>query len=227
MIHLNGHVLCAVDCETTGLQPRFHDIVQVCVLPLDSNLKPLESVSPFYTEMQPKRPDNIDLKGMTVNNLQLSKIMQTAWDAERAADFFREWFEDLKLPEKKMLVPLAHNWIFDHAFMEDWLGYHEMNAIFHGHYRDLMAAGLYENDKADFHVEQYPYPKLGLKYFCSQLGVQNHGAHDAYADCVATAECYRRVVLKGMFTQVIAPANHGDLPVVPDEQDAHSHLGVV
>lgn len=206
MIHANGNMVCAIDVETTGLRPFHNDMIQVCVLPLDSELKPAAGIMPFYTEMQPKRPENVDLKAMGLTKLELCKIMQNALDADRVADLFEEWFSKLPLPHGKKLIPLAHNWIYDHAFMTDWLGYEHMNHYFFGHHRspiagglldlhiDLMTAALFENDKADFNVEQTPYPKLGLKYLCGLLGVELVNAHDALADCVATAECYRRLM---------------------------------
>lgn len=202
MMHLNGNILACVDVETTGLKPRFHDTIQVCVLPLNADIRPLEGVMPFYTEMKPKRPENYDEKTASVHKVDFVRLLTDGLDPDWVSDRFRDWYETLPLPEGKKLVPLAHNWIFDHAFMEDWLGWEGMNYYFHGHHRDLLTAGLYENDKAAFHVTQYPYPKLGLKYFCSQLGVENQNAHDALADCVATAECYRRVVKAGMWTPV-------------------------
>jgi DNA polymerase III epsilon subunit-like protein len=204
MIHLNGNVMAVVDTETTGLQPFHNDVIQVCVLPLDSDFKPLQGILPFYCELQPRRPENYDAKAAHVTKMELCKIQQTGLEPDRAADLFEEWFERLGLPHGKMLVPLAHNWPFDYCFMLDWLGWSSMNRYFHGHYRDLQMAGCYENDKAAFNVQTYPYPKHGLQYYCSQLGVENQNAHDALSDCVATAECYRRVVKAGMFTPVQA-----------------------
>ena len=46
MIHLNGNILCAVDVETTGLEVGFHEIWQIAVLPLDSNIKPNKDILP-------------------------------------------------------------------------------------------------------------------------------------------------------------------------------------
>lgn len=198
MIHLNGNILAAVDIETTGLQPRHHDIIQVCVLLLDSEIKPLKGVIPFYCEMQPRRPENIEYKAMTVSKLDLFSIMQKAMTADRTADLFDEWYDKLPLPVGKKLVPLAHNWIHDHAFLEDWLGYQHMQHYFFGHFRDTQCAACFENDKADANVEQVPYPKLGLSNLAARLGIEHERAHDALADCLTTAEVYKRI-LKGSF----------------------------
>lgn len=199
--HLNGNMLAVVDVETSGLQAGFHSIVQVCVAPLNSDFELLEGYVPFYIEISPTRK-NFDMKAASVSKLAYEEIKVTGIPEPKAADLFDEWFNRLPLPHNKSLSPLAHNWPFDHAFMTDWLGWHNMQRYFHGHYRDLMCAGIYENDKAAFNVMQYPYPKHGLSYYCAQLGVQNDRAHDALQDCIATARCYKRVVQAGMFTRV-------------------------
>lgn len=197
MIHLNGHILAAIDVETTGLKPRFHDIIQVCILPLDSELKPLKSTVPFYCEMQPKRIENIDYKAMSISKLELYSIMQKAMTADRTADLFEEWYAKLPLPVGKRLVPLAHNWVHDYNFLEDWLGYEHMQYYFWGHYRDTQCSALFENDKADAQVEQTPYPKLGLGNLAARLGVEHERAHDALQDCIATAAVYKRMLQAG------------------------------
>lgn len=140
---------------------------------------------------------------MSVSRLKLHQIMASAPDADRMADLFVEWYERLPLPTSKKLMPLAHNWIFDHAFMEDWLGYEHMQHFFHGHYRDLMTVTLYENDRSAYHAEQYRYPKHSLGYLCKILGVDNPSPHDALADCVATGAAYKRVVLGGVIPSYV------------------------
>lgn len=206
MIHMNGHLLCAIDVETTGLQPRFHDVIQVCLLPLDSECNPLKGVIPFYGELQPRRPENIDYKAMTVSKLNLFKIMQDAMTADRMVDLFVEWYDKLPLPENKRLVPLAHNWVHDHGFLTDWLGYEHMQYYFWGHYRDTQCAALFENDKADAQVEQTPYPKLGLTNLAARLGIQHERAHDSLADCLTTAAVYKRMLRAGFCSPIMVPA---------------------
>lgn len=195
-------MMAVIDVETTGLNPLVHDIVQVCVLPVDSDFEMMSNVRPFYGEMKAARPENFDKKAATVTKLDFVKIQTEGIEPDRMADFFDEWYETLGLPHGKSLMPIAHNWPFDYSFMLHWLGWHNMQRYFFGHYRDLQCAGLYENDKAAFNIQPYPYPKHALSYYCSQLGVQNERAHDALHDCIATARCYKRVVQAGVYTPV-------------------------
>ena len=210
MIHLNGNLICSVDVETTGFTPGYHDLIQVAVLPLDSDLKPVKTVLPFYMDMKPKRPENINQQAMHVSRINFARLMQRALDPWDAAELFDEWFEKLKqptakrgplLPEGKKLIPLAQNWVFDRGFMIDWLGDVSFNSLFHPWYRDTLPVAQYLNDtyaKDPVCVLEHkvPFPKSNLAYICSQLKVKNQQHHDALADTVATAECYRKMVLK-------------------------------
>ena len=197
MTHLNGNLLCAIDTETTGLITGKHDIIQICVLPLDSNLQILrrEGLFPFYTYLQPKRPENADPKAMQVNGLKLADLMVNGIDPYKAADLFDEWMKKLGLAYNKKIAPLGCNYHFDQEFMRDWLGDVAYEQYFDYHVRDVQSAALYLNDKADFSAETVPFPKTNLRYLCSQLGVNQEGAHDALQDCIATAEVWRRMVM--------------------------------
>lgn len=209
MIHLNGNLVASIDVETTGFTPGYHDVVQVAVLILDSDLKPDKRVMPFYMEMKPKRPENIDQSAMHISRLNLAYLLQRAVDPYDAADFFDDWFEKLKtqtrthpplLPEGKKLIPLAQNWVFDRGFMIDWLGDATFNSLFHPWYRDTLPVAQFLNDEYSKRPEcatfehKVPFPKSNLGYICSQLNVKNEKAHDALQDVIATAECYRRMV---------------------------------
>lgn len=196
MIHLNGNLLCAVDVETTGLDPQKHDIIQLCVLPLDSQIKPLQTVRPFVVEMVPKRPENIEPGATKTHRLNMAELVLRALDPWKAVDIFEEWFENLNLPIGKKIMPLAHNWLFDRDFIREWVGGPiSFDHFFHFHYRDSMTAALFLNDRAEQKMEKPPYPKVSLGYCGSMLSVTNLKAHDALQDCVATAEVYRRMML--------------------------------
>lgn len=194
MVHLNGNLLCAVDVETTGTDPLAHDIWQIAVLPLDASIKPLRGVMPFYLDMKLKRPDNIDPKALRVGKVNLAELQLRAVDPWKGVDMFIEWFERLKLPEKKKIAPLASNWLFDRDFIIEWMGRQSFDYYFHFHYRDTQASALFMNDRADRHVERVPHPKVGLPYLGSLYSVSNLKAHDALQDCMQTAEVYSRMM---------------------------------
>jgi DNA polymerase III epsilon subunit-like protein len=195
MIHLNGNMLCAVDVETTGEIPGHHDMWQVCFLPLNEKLEPSKEVLPFYMDLLIKRPENVNLEAIK-NQHRFIESQKGGVDPWFAADLFDEWFQKLNLGFRKMISPLAQNWVFDRGFVADWMGNESFNQYVDARYRDTMVAALYLNDAADFAVEQTPFPKVNLAYLCSQLKIEHDKAHDALADCVVTAEIYRKMVMR-------------------------------
>jgi len=196
MIHLNGHIMCAIDTETSGTQPYHHDIMQIACIPLDYNYAPNKRYMPFEMNMAPSRPENVDMDALTVNKTKYAKIVNNSIASHTAADLFYEWFQNLRLPEGKRLIPIASNWYFDSQFIIDWLGYHTFNLIFDGRPRDLMVVAAYVNDMAADKACQIPFPQLTVRKIANALGVEHdpHGLHDATEDALVTAECYKRIL---------------------------------
>ena len=204
MEHWNGSQMCVMDLETTGLDPYWHEIIQLCVLPLDSNYKPRKDVMPFYIEMRPNFPERIDDEAMTVNKLDACKIATRGFDSEKAKDLLRDWIEKLDLPYtksgafRKRIIPLGQNFGFDRAFLIRWLGIDEYNEFFEYFYQDTMIVAQYLNDRASMHGEKVPFSKVNLTWLANKLNVKIERAHDALSDCVATAEVYRQLVMQGV-----------------------------
>ena len=196
MRHLNGHLLCAVDIETTGLRCGYNDIIQICILPLDGNCDPHKSLTPFDIVLKPERIQFADLDAIKVNKLKLANLVLTGMDPIVAADLLNSWFEGLRLPEGKRLMPLAHNWAFDKPFIEEWLGFENYNYIFDGRYRDTMCGALLFDDKADLETEQYPFPKVNLQYVakCLKVPYESDRCHEALYDCALTAATYKAML---------------------------------
>ena len=207
MQHWNGHQLCAIDTETTGTDPDLHEIIQICILALDSNIEPRKDVIPFYIEIIPDHPERYDQGATRVTGLKLNDIMKRGHDSFAAIDLFMEWKEKLGLPctkygTPKRIIPLAHNWPFDKGFIEKWLGASTYNEIFDAHFRDTLGIASFLNDRAGMHAEEVPYKKSKLGWMCTTNNIVNENAHDALSDCVATAKLYKHLITKGLFAGV-------------------------
>lgn len=194
MVHLNSNLLCAVDIETTGPRPGYHDIWQICVLPLDHDMMPYKGLLPFYTDLKPEHPDRAEKKYITQD--QLAKAVLRGIAPDRVADMLQSWFEKIGLAPDKRLHPLSCDWPSHYAFLLHWLGFYQTEMIFHKWFRDLTATACYSNDSAFHAVEQLPYPKCHFRYICSCLKVLNDSPDDAMSDCIAMAECHRRMLKK-------------------------------
>jgi len=168
----------------------------VAILPLDNNIKPLKTILPFYLNLKINFPDRSDPKAIKMNKTEFAKNQQHALDPYTAADLFDEWFDRLELPMYKKLYPLAQNWPFDRAFLKEWIGNTSFEHSFSPRYRDSMVAAAFMSDIADFRSEKILFTQYNLRFLCTRLGITNEKPHDALQDCIATAECYRRMILK-------------------------------
>ena len=195
MLHLNGNLLCAVDVETTGLEPGFHEVWQVGILALDSNIKPAKNILPFYVNLKISYPERIEPKAIR-NRTAFALLQQRALDPFSAADLLDSWFERLQLPIYKKICPLAQNFPFDRSHLIEWLGIKNYEYLFSPWYRDTMTTAIFDSDLCNFRGEKIMFTEYGLAFLCNKLKVHNEKPHDALQDCVATAECYRRMLLR-------------------------------
>lgn len=192
--NLYGNMLCAIDTETTGLDPKVNDVIQVAIIPLGADLKPNKKIMPFNMHIKPMHPENISSHALRVNKKNIMEIISKGIDAFQAADLLDEWFERLHLGAKKRIIPVGHNYVFDMGFLKEWLGELNYEHLFHYHYRDTMRVALYLNDRAISSNSFPPYHNVSLTSMANRLGIDTSNAHDALEDCVITAEVYRRLV---------------------------------
>lgn len=205
MVHWNGNMICAIDTETTGLDPAYHEIWQIAILPLDADFNIRRDVIPFYINIAPEYPERIDPEAIKVSRVSRAEIMK-GHDREKAKDLLEDWKNKLGLPVTKFgspckIIPLGQNYFFDMPFLKHWLGISLYDSIFHYHPRDTMATAIYLNDRAACHAEEVPFSKVGLTWLARKLGVEMNAsrAHDALSDCQVTAGVYKALVNQGLF----------------------------
>ena len=119
---MKGNLLAAIDLETTGTQPGRHEIIQIACVPLDSDFKPHAGTRPFYTHIKPEHPEWESEAAQQKHKISMAELMLHAPTQDRVKDWFFEWWEGLRLPFKRCLIPLAHNWAFESSFLKAWLG---------------------------------------------------------------------------------------------------------
>ena len=134
--HWNGDQMCVIDTETTGLDPNINEIFQICILPLDSMYKPRRDVNPFNILIKPDYPETWDKEACKIHKDKLDKLARHGIDSEVAKELFIEWVNKLGLPYNKYrtarrrIIPLGHNYTFDRAFIQSWLGQDTYDEIF-------------------------------------------------------------------------------------------------
>ena len=192
LLSMNGNMLVAIDIETTGLQAGYHEIVQISVVPLDSDLQPCKRA--FYVNIRPEHPDRADSRAAKVHGLDMDWLLTNGLDKWKAADMLEEWVSGLDLPFSKRLAPLSHNFPFEKGFLMAWLGKETYDALFFIHYRDTMALGAMCNDLASFWGKNIPFGELSLSKMCSKFGIVNERSHDALQDALCGAQLYRCLI---------------------------------
>jgi len=191
---LRSHLMAAVDLETTGTQPGFHEIIQIAVVPLDSDFKPHAGTRPFYTHIRPEHPERESEAAKQKHKIPMSELMLHAPTQDQVKDWLEDWFNNLRLPFKRCLVPLAHNWAFESSFLKAWLGVEMTDQIFHSHARDSMLTAIALNDRAVCAGQNMLFERVGLGPLCAKLNIVNTNPHDALADCLASAELYKTLL---------------------------------
>lgn len=202
--HLNGNIMCSIDTETTGLDCTYHEMIQLCVLPLTDDFLPDESIDPFVCLIKPQYPNRWDAEAAKVNGLE-AQANKHGIDPFTALDMFHEWFERLPLaktgtkPFTKQIIPLGQNFAFDYGFINAWMGTDEEGKPWFDYYfarrelRDLKIACTFLNDLAYMQNTEIPFPRTSLGALCDKLTVSHPNKHDALGDAEATARCYSRI----------------------------------
>jgi DNA polymerase-3 subunit epsilon len=191
MRHLKGNLMASVDLETTGTDPKVHEIIQIGIVILDDQLCPTDKV--FSYNIRPNFPELADPSALIVHGLTEEDLMD-GLDSERAIEMLLEWTETLDMPIGGRLVPLAHNHLFENGFLQAWLGKAVYSQVFGYLPRDGMILALAINDKAALAGEPLPFSSVSLPSLCSQFGIVNEKAHDALADAMAEAQVYKTLL---------------------------------
>lgn len=196
-IHMNNHLVCAVDVETTGTDPSFHEIIQLALLPLNSKFEGHNTYVPFDIKMVPDHLERIDMKALEVSKTQLQDIIVTGIPQEKGRDLFEYWFQRLNLGHTRRIILLGHNnTFFDNAFIQKWLGPTSYATYFDARSRDVMTVCNYLNDLADVKQHNIPFPKMKLRDVANALQVELYDTetHDALYDAMIAAKCYNKLL---------------------------------
>ena len=192
--HMYGNILAAVDVETTGTMFGYHEIIQIAVLPLTQHLEECKERRFFYLGIAPNHPERQSKGAKMKHRLDVYKMVEECPSQEDSVQMFHNWFKNLDLFYGKKIIPLAHNWAFERGFLTHWLGLEMFDEIFSPHPRDTMLLGLMLNDIYNWQGNAAPFCLVGLKDMCKRFQIPLNNAHDALADCVATAKLYNALI---------------------------------
>lgn len=191
MVHLNSNMMVSIWIETSGNDPRRHDICEICALLINNHFKLSTAITPFYNMIQPLRPENIDLETASINRERINNAIIKGLPPSIAADRFEDWVMELDMPKGKRIVPIVHNWGRVSAFLRNWLGINNFNYLVSSEVRDIQTVALYHNDCANIRAKPIPYAKV-LDYFIGELhAIQLLRKMDVMEKALRLAEIYR------------------------------------
>lgn len=166
------------DIETTGLDPAVHEILELAAVRLD--IGSLDEVAAFEARVLPRHIETATQEALAINGYSPELWNQTAFSLRHALGSFVEICKD-------HVTLVAHNPVFDWAFVRPALAEHELLATVDYHVIDTasLAWPIAMSGAID---------RVKLQVVCDHLGISNEGEHRALADCRRAAEAYRRMM---------------------------------
>ncbi len=174
-------MVCFVDVETGGLDPAYHDILEIAAILTDWDLK---EISRYEARIRPRNPDRIDPAAAKVNGYD-----PELWSGS-AVHFaeFQGWLSK-HVPYGHVAIPIGHNVGFDRAFIESYykpfgkwmpLSYHQCDTV-------GLAAAMKIAKAIDV-------PNLKLATVGAALGIQKPQTHRAMDDCLMARQILLNIV---------------------------------
>lgn len=178
---MNKHTkFVALDIETTGLDFTQHEIIEIgCVLfCFDPKKKTFKVEEEFDIKI---KPQNIELADKT--SLKVNKYTPEEWKDAGTL------LSALKKLNKRLdgRVMVAHNAVFDHAFIEKAFRENHIKNTLHYHVFDTLSMAFLAIQGSDTN-------QLSLRALCEYFGIENKKAHTALSDAKATYELFVKLL---------------------------------
>jgi len=179
-----------IDVETTGLDPKVHEIIQLAGLfEIPGGVK-----EEFNYRIRPTKWKDISEEALKINRISMENLRSFPPASLAYHSFLKmllRWTSVYNPYEKVILC--GQNVNFDYGFMksffkangnDEWSSY-----VMHGKLELMTLAVLHELKIGDRVFQSH-----SLSSICEYLGVDINGAHDAMVDIKATRECIKRLL---------------------------------
>jgi DNA polymerase III epsilon subunit-like protein len=184
------YVFYFADCETTGLDSRLNDVIELSTIRLNDGVQKTWA-------MKPLNFDTIEAAALRINGHKLEDLRgdtkfgrDTYLDPNKVLVDIENWIMEDGVPtERRVLV--GQNVSFDREFLSQlWLKCNSKDSFpFGRRYLDTMVIEMFLDLCQDKMAEGYSLSNLAKKY-----GVKNEKAHSAAADTKTTKEVFDKQV---------------------------------
>lgn len=188
-----NYVFYVADIETTGLDSRRHDVIELSLYRLGDNS---ENAQRTWC-VKPLTPDTIDPDSLRINGHKLEDLLHKTkegreryLEAEKVLVDIENWLSDDGFPAEKRFL-IGQNIAFDKERLEQlWIKCNAKDSFpFGRRLMDTMQIELFLDFCKGQFAEGYSLNNLVKKY-----GVKNEKAHTAAADTKATKEVFEKQV---------------------------------
>src|SRR3989344_2372312 len=173
---MRKHNFAFVDIETTGLNVRQHEIIEIgCVL-TTPDLKVIEE---FELKIKPEQIENADPVSLKISHYDPDR-WKSAYSLEKAIKILTEKVKDS--------IMVGHNVAFDSGFLEQAFSQTGVSNTMHYHKLDTVSvawAKMHKNPDLEH---------FSLRELCLRFGIENVHAHTALSDARATYELYKKLM---------------------------------
>jgi DNA polymerase-3 subunit alpha len=202
--------LIYLDVETTGLDPRKNDIIQIACIPVINGVK----MGSFNEFCQPINWENIEQEAVNVHGITEAKMrtFQSPIDlADKLIAFARKF-------NVKFTIA-GYNANFDKSFVGSLFNKIGKSA----EYREIFSSDVHDVfRRAKAVKDQLNISSLKLGKVCSALGIELNNAHDAFFDIEATIEVDKRLAV--MLNDAGISVVYNDIVDVSLPEIPHLHL---
>ena len=105
------NVFAAIDLETTGLDPAWHEVLEIAIVPLNPDFTVSTVIPEFTCRIRAEHPERADSTALNTNHLNPT-------EGENIADVRAELVQWAMENGITSITPLAHNLAFDMAFVK-------------------------------------------------------------------------------------------------------------
>jgi DNA polymerase-3 subunit epsilon len=168
--------LCFIDCETTGVTPGEHDIIEICVIRTTQDLKIKRK---FCSLVRPLNWSFND-EAMTKNNISYTEL---SFNAPTFKQIYGKLYDVIN-----NTILVGHNVAFDIRFLSDSLNkIQEKLDMVHYHSIDTasMAWPLFVAGKIK---------SVSLAVLCDYYGISNENSHRAEKDVERLIQVYQKLL---------------------------------
>jgi DNA polymerase III epsilon subunit-like protein len=187
--------LLALDLETTGLDPNYHEITQIAFIILDKRMNEVMEYQSYVSIDHPERGTSTDFNVFEYTGID-PKILK---EAPALPDILEEISWKISIAtgrcKKEHVVIFGQNPQFDYNFLREAYRKADCLDLFNIDYHVI---GLDSIWTFTYLCRKNNFPKkLGLKYMCDALGIKNEKEHDAMSDIRTTVEIFKKLLQDG------------------------------